>query len=368
MTENKPSGKIRYSFSQPLVSVILPVYNGAHFLKEAIECILKQTHTDYELIIIDDGSTDASASIISAYADPRIRFYSQKNQGLAATLNRAISLAKGTYVARQDQDDVSLPDRLSKQVTFLNDHPDYGMVGTWALIWEDVKETQRSHKHPTENLSLQFDLLFNNPFVHSSIMIRKKVFDEVGAYCTDVDRQPPEDYELWSRVARKFKVANIPDVLHVYREVPQSMSRNGDNPFLKNLLKISVENLAWVTNGRYQYQSVEDLVALTHGVYSQFSGKTSLRELIVIVRDAARVLCSREDAPYGAIQEKVNARIINLSYRYYRASYSALLGYPGMDALKSILLILWKLIRKVRGIGGSVAVSSAASLLSVFLL
>ena len=337
------------SCSQSLVSVVLPVYNGAHYLNEAIDCMLGQTFDDFELIIIDDGSTDHSASIISAYTDSRIRFYSQNNQGLAATLNRGISLAKGTYIARQDQDDISLPDRLLKQVNFLQAHPEYGMVGTWASIWEETKPTGGFHKHPTDNVSLKFDLLFDNAFVHSSLMIRKTVFDEVGTYCTDLDRQPPEDYELWSRVARKFRVANIPEVLHVYREMPQSMSRAGNNPFLQHLLKINVENLAWATGGLYSDQSLRDIAALIHAAYPQFSGKTSLRELIPIVREAARALCSHESVRNDDLQDKVRTRINNLRYHYYQATRLGFLGDSGRRALTSVFRIGRKLFQKTWG-------------------
>jgi glycosyltransferase involved in cell wall biosynthesis len=336
---------------QPLVSVVLPVYNGAHYLSEAIECMLRQTHADFELIIINDGSTDDSASIVSGYTDPRIRLYSQKNEGLAAALNRGISLAKGTYIARQDQDDVSLSDRFSKQVEFLNSYPDYGMVGTWASIWEETKPTERFHKHPADNLSLKFDLLFDNAFVHSSLMIRKTVFDEVGAYCTDPDRQPPEDYELWSRVARKFRVANIPEPLHVYREMPRSMSRTGNNPFLKRLLKINVENLAWATGGQYSNQSLQDLAVLAHGVYPCFSGETSWQELVSIVHESARVLCSYESVRYDAIQDKVRSRINNLRYHYHHARYFGFLGDSGRRTLTNILRVGRTLIQKTWGQG-----------------
>jgi glycosyltransferase involved in cell wall biosynthesis len=337
--------------SAPLISVVLPVYNGAPYLTEAIDSILNQTWRDFELIIIDDGSTDDSALIIASYSDPRIRFYQQKNNGLAVTLNRGISLAAGAYIARQDQDDVSLACRLEKQIAFLEAHPDYGMVGTWASIWEETKPTDRFHKHNTDNLSLKFDLLFDNAFVHSSLMIRKTVFDEVEAYCTDPDRQPPEDYELWSRVVRKFRVANIPEVLHVYREMPRSMSRTGNNPFLQHLLKINVENLAWATEGRYSNQSLQDLAALIHGVYPQFSGKTSLRELVSIIHEAARVLCNHDSVQHDAIQDKVGSRVNNLRYHYYQARHFGFLGDPGRRALTNILRVGRKLLQKPWGPG-----------------
>lgn len=228
---------------KPLVSVILPVYNGEKYLDEAIKSILSQSYKRFELIIIDDGSKDKSLSIIKRFKDSRIKVYSQTNKGLAKTLNRGISLSKGTYIARQDQDDFSYPNRLEKQVNYLNINPRCGLVGTWAEIWEgNNKKTRRSHKHPSINKLLQFFLLFNNPFVHSSVMIRKTALKEVGLYSTDKSRQPPEDYELWSRIAQKYELANIPEILHAYREVPKSMSRSKLG-FKSKVVKISRENL-----------------------------------------------------------------------------------------------------------------------------
>ena len=109
--------------ARPELSVLLPVYNGASYLREAIESILGQTYTDFELIVIDDGSTDDSLSVVGEFADSGILVFSQTNKGLAASLNRAIGLAKGRYVARQDQDDLSLPQRFEKQIRFFDEHP-----------------------------------------------------------------------------------------------------------------------------------------------------------------------------------------------------------------------------------------------------
>ena len=111
------------------------------------------------------------------FTDPRIRFLTQTNRGLAATLNRGIQHAQARYIARQDQDDVSWPKRIGKQVAFLDAHPDCALVGTWAQIWKGRTPTERIHAHPSENAQLKFELLLNNPFVHSSAMIRKEALD-----------------------------------------------------------------------------------------------------------------------------------------------------------------------------------------------
>lgn len=317
--------------SQPIapdISIILPVYNGSLYLREAVDSILRQSFEDFELIIIDDGSSDNSAEIILSYADPRIRFYRQKNVGLAATLNRGIALSTGKYIARQDQDDVSLPERLARQVDFLEVHPDYGMVGTWASILEDRKETGRAHRHPEDDLRLRFALMFDNPFVHSSVMVRRALLEKVGGYSTDRTRQPPEDYELWSRIVRESKGANIPDLLHVYREIPQSMSRDGHNPFLRNVLQINAENLAWATGNRFPVQACQDLSALLHGEYSYYSGRSSLRQMTTILHTVANHL-EKQVENQSTLAEEVKTRIVNLRYHYVQARYSGAFGSTG---------------------------------------
>jgi glycosyltransferase involved in cell wall biosynthesis len=279
----------------PIVSVLLPVYNGKDYLDAAVQSILDQTYADFECIIINDGSRDRSTAIINKYNDARIRVYHQENQGLAATLNRAISLARGEYLARQDQDDISLPQRFEKQVAFLETHPDYGMVGTWAEIVSGDHKTDRAHKHPADNLTLKFELLFNNPFVHSSMMIRKSVFEKIGPYSTDATRQPPEDYELWSRIARTFEVANIPEILLVYREVPKSMSRMGPNPFLEKLVKLSAENIAFATGRELGDPHCVALAALEQGVYRHVDKGLSFGQLERLLSEAVDGLSGRQD-------------------------------------------------------------------------
>jgi len=186
------------------------------------------------------------------------------NRGLAATLNRGIALAKGRYIARQDQDDLVLAGRLEKQRVFLDTHPDVAMVGTWAQIYSGDTPSQRYHRHPCSNEALQLELLFDNPFVHSSMMIRADVLRETGGYCEDKSRQPPEDYELWSRIARRHRVANLPEVLTVYREMPGSMSRTGDTPFLENVIRIASENLSHMLSQRYSLEECAALANLYH--------------------------------------------------------------------------------------------------------
>ena len=303
---------------QPLVSVLLPVYNGAVFLEGGIESILSQSYRNIELIVINDGSSDDSAKIISNFQDPRIRAYHQENQGLATTLNRAISLAHGEYLARQDQDDLSLPQRIEKQVRFLDAHPNCGMVGGWAEIWMENVKSERTHQHPSENSHLKYDLLFDNPFVHSSVMLRKSVCDTVGCYSTDMSRQPPEDYELWSRVARHFEVANIPEILLVYREVQKSMSRAGMSPFLDRVINISIENLLWATGRKCPDLDVTDLAALNHAAYHRVSPRPSLKRLSRVLFEAADRLNGACGLPPSGLRERAHSRLADIKQHYFR--------------------------------------------------
>lgn len=323
----------------PLISVLLPVYNGAEYIEDAIQSILWQTYNDFELIIINDGSYDASGSVIQNYKDPRIRYYEQSNQGLAATLNRAVSLARGEYLARQDHDDISLPKRFEKQVAFLKSHPSHGLVGTWAAILEDVGEIKGVHRHPVENSVLKYELLFDNPFVHSSVMIRKTVFDKIGAYTTDKSRQPPEDYELWSRVSREFDVANIPEILLIYREIPTSMSRAGLNPFLDRVINLSAENIAWVIGRESPDQNIIDLVSFVHGASHRLSSKPHITEIMQVLNEAVNKLCDKAGPKCIIIKNKALKRLYSIRHSYLEYRYGKIVG--------KLLMFLYKMLKRI---------------------
>ena len=279
------------------------MYNGETYLVEAIDSVLGQTYGHFELIIIEDGSKDGSYDVLQRFTDSRVKVIRQANMGLAATLNKGIGLAAGKYIARQDQDDISFPTRFEKQVRFLNDHPDYGMVGTRAEIWMGNRRTGRVHRHPTENHILKFDLLINNPFVHSSVMIRKTALEKVGLYSTDPARQPPEDYELWSRVARDFKVANLPEILHVYREVPKSMSRITANPFLEKIVRISSENISWYLGKRNPEPEIIKLAEYFHLAPATALAKPDFAGMRQILMGAAAKIAGN-DVELSALEKK----------------------------------------------------------------
>jgi cellulose synthase/poly-beta-1,6-N-acetylglucosamine synthase-like glycosyltransferase len=298
---------------KPLVSVVLSVRNGAADLPRAVESILAQTFSDFELIAINNGSTDETAAVLDDLADPRVRVMHQDGVAFAAALNRGIALAHGRYIARQDHDDWAIPTRMEKQVAFLEANPDYAMVGTRAEIWAGNRKTNRTHDHPTTNQALQFELLFDNPFVHSSMMIRRSALEAVGLYTTDPTRQPPEDYELWSRIARCYKVANLPDRLTVYREVPNSMSRGRPTTFSERIALISAENLAKSVGEAAPGRLHWDISALFHRLPSRISANPDLEGMCDVIRNAGRRI--EAQGPGSDVSVRVRERIKFLQFQ-----------------------------------------------------
>lgn len=213
----------------PRVTVLMSVYNGERFLRESVESILAQTFCDWELLIINDGSTDRSREIILSYHDPRIRLVdNERNLGLTNSLNRGLALATGQLIARQDADDISEPERLAKQVAFLDAHPEVVLLGTqFYRIDAQGQVLGRSHL-PCDHIDLLWSLLFFCPFLHTSVMFAKSVvLETVGPY--DPAYNGVEDYELWNRIARQWPVANLGEYLVRYRVHPQSITQSSDH-------------------------------------------------------------------------------------------------------------------------------------------
>ena len=230
---------------QPLVSVILPVYNGEKFLKSAIDSILEQTYTNFELIIINDGSTDNSESIIRSYKDSRIKYViNDHNIKLIATLNKGIALAKGEYIARMDADDVSLPRRFEEQVNYLQSHQAIHGCGTWAQVVDNEgKATGRIKNIDTPDL-LSCCTFFTCPLAHPSVMFRREVMLD-NLY--DPNAVNAEDFELWHRLCQKgYKLTNIPRYLFQYRWHESNISKTQYEKGLMSrtrVLKSDIEDL-----------------------------------------------------------------------------------------------------------------------------
>jgi glycosyltransferase involved in cell wall biosynthesis len=206
----------------PHVSILLPVFNGARYLREAIDSVFAQTYRDYELLVIDDGSEDDSIDIALSYGDPRLRIErNERNVGLIETLNRGIASVSGEFVARLDADDVCMPDRLAVQVDYLNSHAEVGICGSWyRLLGTRFPRTVRLPSTPDD---VEAWLFAHSPIAHPTVMFRRSVFDSLHLRY-DRDYVHAEDYDLWVRAATVTRLANIARPLLRYRVHPEQVT------------------------------------------------------------------------------------------------------------------------------------------------
>lgn len=208
----------------PKLTVLLPVFNAEAFLSEAVESILGQSFTDFELLVINDGSTDHSREILTALSDPRVVIVDNDgNRGLIYTLNHGIAIARGEYIARMDADDIAVSNRFEKQVAFLDEHSQVALLGSWAELIDCSGKYIQLLQSPTGNNNIQKNLLNANCFIHPSVMFRTAIIREEGGYHQDAIHA--EDYEMWLRIAENHEVDNLPEPLIFYRIHPGQISQ-----------------------------------------------------------------------------------------------------------------------------------------------
>jgi glycosyltransferase involved in cell wall biosynthesis len=227
--------------SSPLVTVLMPVHNSEAFVVDAIESILGQTFRDFEFLIIDDGSTDRSVEIVEGYADSRIRLVCNDHQlELVRTLNRGLDLAQGKYVARMDADDISLPERLERQVDFMETNPDVGICGTWLVTMGDREGGIWSYPEGAEEIRCR--LLFHAPIGHPTVCMRREMLVRHGLRF-DEGYPHAEDYEFWIRASGAFPLANLDSVLLRHRIHAGSVSQKYRGAQEANVKRIHRERL-----------------------------------------------------------------------------------------------------------------------------
>ncbi len=218
----------------PKVTVFIPVYNREEYIGEAIESILAQTFSDFEILLLDDGSTDSSVEKIHSYTDPRIRLVcNEENLGIPKTRNKGVEHARGEYIAMLDSDDRAFPDRLEKQVAFLDTHQEYAQIGSWCRMMDsDGRILKKVKRQPTLPNDIHAQFLFRCAMSNRSIMARTTILREYG-YRNDFPRC--QDYELHVRLAKKYKLGNIPECLVYGRIHPQQIT--GQTPVLGDTKK-----------------------------------------------------------------------------------------------------------------------------------
>jgi len=222
------------------ITVLMPVYNGEKFLAEAIDSILCQTFKDFEFLIINDGSTDKTKEIIQSYTDPRIRYVeNEKNIKLIASLNKGLDLAKGRYIARMDADDISLPERLEKQFSFMEKNSEIGFCGTKANVFEG----KLLKKFPETDDDIRIRMFFFNHIPHPSVMLRKSVLVQNNLKY-DKNYIHAEDYALWLQMLKFTNVYIIQETLVLHRLHENQISEIYNKEQYSTARKIRLELLS----------------------------------------------------------------------------------------------------------------------------
>jgi glycosyltransferase involved in cell wall biosynthesis len=264
------------------ITVLMSVYNGEKYLREAIDSILNQTFTDFEFLIINDGSTDSSRDIILSYRDPRIRLVdNERNIGLTKSLNRGLNVARGEYIARIDADDISMPNRLDVQYNYMKDDPNLAIC---ASSYEQIDENENSLKIIEGYLEceqLYYFHTFANWLAHSSIMFKKSIALQVNGYDDKLIRA--QDYDLWYRISRMGKVIQIDEVLLKLRIHQENISSKYGNSQKYIANSVALKNIKQICNGRINTKVIEMLCEWDKEIsFDDANAHTLINNLIVL--------------------------------------------------------------------------------------
>ena len=295
----------------PRVSVLMPVYNGERYVREALDSILQQSFSGFEFIIINDGSTDHSAKIVQSYDDPRIRYFeNEQNIGLTRSLNRGLSLARAPYVARMDADDVSLPQRLARQIDFLDTHPKVGVVGSAVQFIDERGKAYRMWRSLSAHEALRWCLCLYDPIMHPTVMMRRDVVGQVGGY--NPDMVTAEDYDLWRRSSEVTHLSNLQDVLLYLRKHEASVTSNLLPEHWQNRVKISQMMLS-------EYLNEDVPIGIVQHIWSQNCGTVGdVRQAASLVRKLYEAGMANEALPVvekRVIRKYVARRLLGLAHR-----------------------------------------------------
>jgi len=291
----------------PLVSVVMPVYNGKKHLKEAIQSILNQSFKDFEFIIINDGSTDGTEDIIKSFGDKRIVYIKNTaNRGLSTSFNIGIRLARGAYIARMDSDDISVHDRFEKQLEFMDNNPDIGIVGSSVRIINDQESDLGKAKKATKHIEIKWASLFSTPLSHPTVMARSEVLKENQF---DESMTNSDDYELWSRLLfqTETRFANIAEPLLLYRVTSDSFTRKLNPEKRKVSALNTIRNLE-----RYIELSDEEKETLILLRQEAKITLIQLKQIFTLYRHAARAFVVTENIRFPE-NLSIYSRLIDLA-------------------------------------------------------
>lgn len=320
-----------------MVTVLMGVYNAAVYLREAIDTILNQTFSDFEFLIYNDGSTDATADIVRSYTDPRIFFFDNSvNRSVSPNMNEGIERARGRYIVRMDGDDLADPERIAKQVAYMEAHPEVGLCGSAVRYFGAVDAVILL---PVENDIIQHTMWLQNAFFQPSVIIRTSVLREHNLRY-DVRYEFAEDYKLWSDMCSVTQVHNLPEPLLNYRIHPHQISRRQSIGQQKVSARIRQEQMSrFHICLRPNQERAFDLLTIDDG-WSEFK----LNDYAAVA-NLLQDLClqAKQAMPNPTVIYKVAAaqwgRILNAAKRYRPTMLPYVLRQPWRDYLPAIVVL-----------------------------
>jgi hypothetical protein len=329
----------------------MSAYNAEHYVQLAVESILSQSFRDFEFIIVDDGSTDETLRTLEdcAKQDRRVKILRNAvNRGLIPSLNRAFRQAEGEFIARQDADDLSMPQRLKRQTAFLDQNPHVGVVGTWMIsLHEDGQKS--IYKTPLTDAMIRWSLLFCSPIAHASVMIRRSLFAEGVAY--NEEMRHAEDYDLWCKLSKRTQFENLPECLYVRRKHKDRVSvRYGDEQ-RKTSKTVTRYHMSEMLGMNVSMKAVSQMNhALTGG---ELAGRHQVKQVADLVLKL-----------YGSFAGKYGGRGVDVSdVRHDAANFMARLGLRHVPLCPVTSgIVLWRALRLYRGVPLNACVAEAICL------
>lgn len=329
-----------------VVSIIIPVYNKYSYVRQTIDSVLRQDFSDFEIIIIDDGSTDESLQVIRAFSDPRLRVFAQSNAGVESARNFGFSLSSGSFIVFLDADDLMASRRLTKQLELFKFYEDLVLVGTWANVIDHFGRVTGSIRPPSSNAAIQLGQLYRNQFVSSSVMVRRSVITDGLVFNQMRGRRFAEDFDLWNRVSKKGLVFNIPEKLTSYRRLTVSRSQSNGRSFLESARDISAEWLHQNTNHFETQESARSFVRSINGLddLSPSSGcnlKNTLKTYDLVLGDLQLGKLGLDSDEFRKVRKRHKMHIVSWSFLGYVPLPTQRTGWLLLKWLKSGRFTVW---------------------------